>query len=58
MNRIGFKDGEELLSAYKILDKKQVKHVGIFSHIYNNSVISDVKKQFVKFEKLLQFIPN
>jgi alanine racemase len=58
MNRIGFKNPDELLEAYKLLQKKGVINFGIYSHIYDNDNIEKTIKQFDLFEKLMKIIPD
>jgi alanine racemase len=58
MNRIGFKNTKDLLEAYKLIDKKNVIHYGIFSHIFDNDRLISMKTQFERFEGLMKAIPN
>jgi alanine racemase len=58
MNRIGFKNKEDLKAAYTLLTKKGVKVMGVYSHIYDNGDVEKSKKQFDLFEELASAIPN
>jgi alanine racemase len=58
MNRKGFKDAETLNKAFNLLKKYNCKIIGIYSHIYHNSDLIKVKKQFKLFEIIAEGVPN
>lgn len=52
MNRLGFKDKDEVEKAYELLRKNNINIEGIFTHIYNASDEIDTNNQFKRFEEL------
>ena len=53
MNRLGFKDADELTEAYNLLDNVE----GIYTHIYDAENHERTEKQFTIFKELTNKIP-
>lgn len=56
MNRLGFKDKEELNEAIKLLLESNIEIEGIYSHIHSSTNKLETEKQFNKFEDFINYI--